>query len=165
MSDERPVEPEARIASGAEAYRACLVEMVGQARRQLTIFSQTLDRRIYGDERFITPLQAFLLSHDHARLRVLIRSTDSARSGNRLVELGRRLSSRIKLRELPIEHRLIEREYAIADERSFLLRESLQELDARYYPNAPLLARTQLREFETLRQESTPAAEFRDLKI
>ena len=159
-------EPVIAVASGSEQFLARLVEMAREARMQISVLSQTLDRRIYGNEDFLAPLQTFLLRHERVRLRIIVRTPGTTmRSGHRLVELGRRLSSRVQFREMLPEQPLIEREYIVADERSLLIRESPQELDARYYTNAPMLAREQLREFENLWQESTPSVEFRDLRI
>lgn len=159
-------EPVIAVASGSAEFLARLVEMARNARMQISVMSQTLDRRIYGNEEFLAPLQTFLLAHERARLRIIVRTPSAAmRSGHRLVELGRKLSSRVEFRELLPEHRLIEREYVVADERSLLVRESPEELDARYYSNAPMLAREQLREFEILWQESPPSAEFRSFRL
>lgn len=159
-------EPVIAVASGSEQFLARLAEMAQGARMQISMLSQTLDRRIYGNEDFLAPLQTFLLQHDRARLRIIVRTPGTTmRSGHRLVELGRKLSSRVEFREMPPEHRLIEREYIVADERSLLIRESPQELDARYYSDAPMLAREQLREFENLWQEAQPSTEFRDLRL
>lgn len=166
MDTPANTEPVATLASGSAGFLSRLVEMTQAARMQISVLSQTLDRGIYGNEDFLAHLQSFLLQHDRARLRVLIRTPETTmRSGHRLVELGRRISSRVEFRELLPERRAIEREYIIVDERSLLLRESPQELDARYYASAPLLAREQLREFENLWQESPPSAELRSLRI
>lgn len=166
MGTSADKDPVVALASGSAGFLLRLVEMTRTARMQISVLSQTLDRRIYGNEDFLTPLQSFLLQHERARLRVLVRIPEAAmRSGHRLVELGRKISSRVEFRELLPEHRLIEREYVIVDERGLLLRESPQELDARYYASAPLLAREQLREFENLWQESPPSAELRSLRI
>ena len=159
-------EPVVALASGSAEFLARLIEMTKTARMQISVLSQTLERRIYGNEGFLDPLQSFLLQHERARLRVLVRAPEATmRSGHRLIELGRRISSRVEFREILPEHRLIEREYIVVDERSLLLRESPQELDARYYASAPLMAREQLREFENLWQESPPSAELRALRI
>jgi hypothetical protein len=164
--DESDKTPEIALVRGHLEFVSRLAEMARTARMQINLLSQTLDRRIYGSEDFLIPLQAFLLQHERARLRVIVHTPAAAmRSGHRLVELGRKLSSRVEFRELLPEHRTIEREYVIADERSLLSRESPLELDARYYANAPMLAREQLREFENLWQESPPSSELRSLRI
>lgn len=166
MSGAPANEPVVESVSGQAEFLARAAQLAGQARLELSLFSQTLDRRTYGVDEFIAPLTTFLLSHQRARLRIIVRSPGQAvLKGHRLVELGRQLSSRIEFRELLPERQLIEREFLIGDQRSLLLRESPQELQARYYPDAPLQARELWREFEVLWQESPPSMEFRDLKI
>lgn len=159
-------EPVVELASGQAEFLLRATQIVASAKIEITLFSQGLDRRTYSNEDFIAPLQSFLLSHQRARLRVLVHTPALAmRTGHRLIELGRRLSSRIEFRELLPERKLIRKEFLIADEASLLIRESDDQLEARYYPHAPLLARDQKREFDTWWQESPPAAEFRDLKL
>ncbi|TXI83964.1 MAG: hypothetical protein E6Q40_10160 [Cupriavidus sp.] len=159
-------EPLVELADGHAGFLLRARQIVASARLDITLFSQGLDRRIYSSEEFIAPLQSFLLSHQRARLRVLVHTPALAmRTGHRLIELGRRLSSRIEFRELLPERKLMRKEFLIADETSLLIRESDDQLEARYYPHAPLLARDQRREFDTWWQESPPAAEFRDLKL
>lgn len=159
-------EPVIELANGQTEFLLRASQLVTSAKLELTLFSQGLDRRTYSSEDFVAPLQTFLLSHQRARLRVLVHTPALAmRTGHRLIELGRRLSSRIEFRELLPERRLIRKEFLIADESSLLIRESDDQLEARYYPHAPLLARDQRREFDTWWQESPPAAEFRDLKL
>lgn len=159
-------EPVIELASGQAEFLLRASQLVTTAKLDITLFSQGLDRRTYSSEDFIAPLQTFLLSHQRARLRVLVHTPALAmRTGHRLIELGRRLSSRVEFRELLPERKLIRKEFLIADEASMLLRESDDQLEARYYPHAPLLARDQRREFDTWWQESPPAMEFRDLKL
>ena len=166
MASDTTQPPVCEPVSGQAEFLQRAAAVAASARMELSLFSQNLDRRTYGSDDFIAPLTRFLLSHQRARLRVLVRVPAQAMlKGHRLVELGRQLSSRIEFRELTPERQLIEREYLVADESALLIRETPQELLGRYYPHAPLLAREQLRDFEMLWQESPPAAEFRDLKI
>jgi hypothetical protein len=159
-------EPVIELVNGQAEFLLRASQMAASAKMELSLFSQGLDRRTYSSEDFIEPLQTFLLSHQRARLRVLVHTPSLAmRTGHRLIELGRRLSSRIEFRELSQERRLTRQEFLIADESSLLIRDSEDQLEARYYAHAPLLARDQKREFDVWWQESPPAAEFRDLKL
>ena len=164
--DNAAAEPASEPANGQAEFLQCAAQLAASATQTIAVFSQNLDRRTYGSDDFLAPLTRFLLSHQRARLRVLVRTpAQTMLKGHRLIELGRQISSRIEFRELLPERQMIEREFLIADESALLVRESPQELTARYFAHAPLLARAQLREFEMWWQESPPAAEFRDLKI
>ncbi|MGH8460529.1 MAG: hypothetical protein ACRESS_02870 [Stenotrophobium sp.] len=170
MSD--PITPapdqyDSEPAEGSAGFKSCAIRAVKSARMQIALLSQTLDRGVYGTADFIEPLTTFLLAHERAQLRVLLRRPDVVmKSGHRLVELGRRrLSSRVSFRELSPERQQSEQELLVADESAVLLRESPLEVTARYWPHAPLEARTRLREFETLWQDATPATELHSLGI
>lgn len=154
------------VVSGQAEFLRRASALVASAKIDITLFSQGLDRRTYSSEDFVGPLQTFLLSHQRARLRVLVHTPALAmRTGHRLIELGRRLSSRIEFRELRPERKNIRKEFLIADESALLIRDAEDQLEARYSAHAPLLARDQKREFDTWWHESPPAAEFRDLKL
>lgn len=156
----------ASAVSGLVAFIDHAVLVAKAARMDIAIFSDTLDRRIYGDDRFVATVRAFVLQNRRARLRVLVRQPVQAmRGAHRLVELGRMLSSRIEFRQPPEDRRLPSDEYLLADERALLIRDSPGELEARYYASAPLEARQQLRSFSHLWEESVPAREFTDLKL
>ncbi|HWU69591.1 MAG TPA: hypothetical protein VN046_11970 [Stenotrophobium sp.] len=156
---------DSEAAEGREGFRDAAVRAVTQARMQIALFSQSLDRDLYGTDDFIVPLTTFLLAHERAQLRVLLRRPDGAAlSGHRLVELGRRLSSRVSFRTLSQE-RQPEYELLVVDESAVLLRATPQEVTARYWPQAPLLARERQREFEALWQDAEPSAELRSMSL
>lgn len=162
--DEDPNSPQAL--AGAQAYRETLTQVVGFARLQLSLLSFDLDARVYGDEAFVEVVRSFVISHERARLRVLVNDCGrTMRRAHRLVELGRLLSSRIEFRELAEENRGIVEEYLLADERALLHRERRDALDARLQPQAPLAARLKLREFDALWEQSAVAREFSVLGI
>jgi len=156
----------AAVVSGVAAFTEHAVRVAKAARMDLAIYSDTLDRRIYGDEAFVAAVRSFVLQHRRARLRVIVRQPVLAmRGAHRLVELGRMLSSRIEFREPPAERKLPQDEYLLADEKALLLRSAPEEIDAKYLPHAPLDARQQLRTFNALWEESVPAQELRSLGI
>lgn len=165
-SDASPAAPSSTIVSGHVAYADRAIELLVHARREVVLLSQDLDRRIYGDEDFVETLRAFLLQHRRARLRAIVHTPRTAMlHAHRLVELGRALSSRIEFRELLPERKSLREEYLIVDDRAMLHRSAPEELEARCHTEAPALVREQLRQFETLWQESPPAREFANLRL
>lgn len=154
------------VVSGLAAFTDHAVLVAQAARMDIVVYSDTLDRRVYGDERFVAAVRAFVLQHRRARLRVLVRRPALAmRGAHRLVELGRMLSSRIEFREPPPERTVPQDEYLLADERALLLRSAPEALEAKYLPAAPLDARQLLRAFNALWDESLPAQELRNLRL
>lgn len=156
----------AAVVSGVAAFTEHAVLVAKAARMDIVIYSDTLDRRIYGDEAFVATIRSFVLQHRRARLRVLVRNPGTTmRGAHRLVELGRALSSRIEFREPLPERKLPLEEYVLADEKALLLRSFSDDIDAKYLPHAPLDARQQLRTFNGIWEESVPAQELRDLRL
>lgn len=152
--------------TGSGAYDEALQSLVGAARLQLSLISVDLDRRVFGTDMFVESVKQFLLAQRRARVRLLIHHPRSVMgSGHRLVELGRALSSRMEVRQMPDERMRSREEFLIVDERHVLTRSSPQELDARCYRDAPLEARAQLRIFEQIWNEALPARELSELKL
>ena len=142
------------------------LQMLRCARSEVLIFSYDLDRRIYSSEPLVKLLRGFLLEHRRGRLRGLVQSPRSVTQGaHRLVELARSLSSRMEFRECTDSWRESGEEYLIVDQRQLLIKSDRHEVEARYYADAPLLAREQLRQFENAWQVSTLSREFSDLRL
>lgn len=152
--------------SGSEAFAEAALEVVAQARYQLVLLSFDLDRRLFGGETFTEQLRNFILQHRRARLRVLVHDPAAAvRNSIRLVEFGRLLSSRIEFRVVPEDRRRLREEYLVADERALLYRSGPDQLEAKYYADAPMVARSHLREFEAWWHEATVAREMSTLGL
>ncbi|MGQ0696739.1 MAG: DUF7931 domain-containing protein [Panacagrimonas sp.] len=152
--------------SGATEFADTVLQIVSTARFHLALMSVDLDRNLFGTSAFAEGLRNFILQHRRARLRVLVHEPAKAvRNSVRLVELGRLLSSRIEFRTVPVEDRKMREEFMIADERALLYRSTPEQLDAKYYADAPMVARSHLRAFETLWSEASVAREMSALKI
>lgn len=154
------------LLTGVADYAARATQMVVQARNEIVVLSQELDRRIYGTEIFAETLRRFVLQHRNTRVRVLVNAPQMAVANSpRLVEFGRSLSSFVEFREVsPVRQAVTRDEYLIADGRVMLYRETPQDLEARYDP-VPGEARLRLKEFEALWNEATTAQELRKLGI
>lgn len=171
MKSDRPRDPAAAplefaTVTGSAAFAEAALEVVSAARHELALLSVDLQKNLFGTDAFTARLRNFILAHRRARLRVLIHDPVSAvRNSIRLVEFGRLLSSRIEFRAVPEERRKLREEFLIADERALLYRSSPDQLEAKHYPDAPLVARSHLREFDALWQESTVAREMSSLGL
>jgi len=160
-------EPEIELLNGHGPFAERAIQMVSGARTELALLSQDLERRVYGTEAFGDALRRFILQHSRTRVRVLVNNTQAAIANSpRLVELGRSLSSFIEFREVPPpRQQTLREEYLVADGRLLLYRETPQDLEARYYGSSPPVARLQLKDFDALWNESTPAQELRKLSL
>ncbi len=84
---------------GEAQVAAALVEGINQARRHLVIYSELLDPTYFEDERVVTAVSEFARRSRTAEIRILIRSSSIIQSrGHRLVELIKRLMSKIQIR-------------------------------------------------------------------
>jgi len=154
------------VLTGLAAYTQTTLKLITSAHLQLRVFSQELDRRVWNDPGIVELLRSFALRSPRAELRVLVnRPQAAAQRGHRLVELARRLPSRIRLRELLEERRAMAEEYAIADEYALLHKRRHDDLDAVWHTHAPLEAREQRRRFDLLWEESPPARELGELRL
>lgn len=168
----RPREPgapapiEFRTVNGSAEFADAALQVVGAARHHLALLSVELERNLFGTQAFIERLRTFILAHRRAQLRVLVHDPAAAvRNSIRLVEFGRLLSSRIEFRAMPEDKRRLREEFLIADERALLYRSSPDQISAKHYADAPLVARSHLREFDALWNESTVAREMSSLGI
>lgn len=152
--------------SGAQAYADGLLQIVESGRYALSLMSVSLEQQLYGTEAFGNAMRNFILQHRRARLRVLLHEPQSAvKDCGRLVELGRSLSSRVEFREVPPEHQKLPQEYFVADETAVLFRSSPDQLESKYYADAPMVARSHLRDFEAIWQRASVARELTALGI
>lgn len=83
----------------AEDFRRTSRHMTEQATRQLDIFTYDLDSRVYDKKPFLKAVKALALSTGNARIRILLQSNERVqKEGHRLVDLARKLPSRIEIR-------------------------------------------------------------------
>jgi hypothetical protein len=165
MSAPGPEQPE--ILEGRAAFAARALQLVRGARQELLLRSDALERGAYGSEEFADAVKTFLLGNERARLCVLVRQPqEAARNAPRLVELGRRLSSRVEFREpTPEQGELDPGEWLLADRRMLLERQSPEALQAQFWAEEPRRGKTRGEDYDQLWNEAQPAQEMRSLGI
>ena len=112
------------ILSTLDEYRAAVAEIAKRAHRSMSIYTPNLEPLIYDQDMFLEPLKRLVLARGHARLRVLI--SDPARvtrDGNRFMQMARRLTSFIELRNVPPEFRNNPAAFIIADSSAIAYRQ------------------------------------------
>ena len=119
----QPADPEAseliQFDSEHDA-REALLHILGTARRTVEIFSPLLDHALFGDPRCIDLMSAFARRAPHAHARILIIDSKLVVArGHPLLELARRLSSKIQLLKVPDNWPMdARRSFAVADGRA-----------------------------------------------
>ncbi len=109
------------ILSGLDAFTKHSIQLVEQANRHVYILSQHLDFPLYDNPDFESALSTLARNDRNAEVRILVKNIRPLLERNHsLLELARRLPSKIKVRRLLIEPENDERAYLIGD-RSLLL--------------------------------------------
>lgn len=151
---------------GERACRDGVVDVAGHATREICIYSQLLDHALFDDEAVVDALSAFVRSGPPARLRVLIQSSSVIVSrGHRLVELARRLPSKVEVRLVPGELADDQRCYVTADERALLLLPDASVYQGFSNGYDPVEATRLVEGFNYLWERSHPDPELRTLSL
>ncbi|GMQ88527.1 MAG: hypothetical protein BMS9Abin08_1783 [Gammaproteobacteria bacterium] len=140
--------------------------MLEQTQATLEIFSRDLDPELYDRQVFLDAVQQLCLRNRKARIRVLVQDPLSPiKRGHRLIELGRRLSSSIEIRQPNQDYHRYNEAFMIADECGLVHRPlaDLFEGTANFYN--PVEARRRLDYFTEVWDRSEPQTEFRRLHI
>ncbi len=130
-------------------FRAALVELLGNAQRELYLFSEHLARPLYHDSEVVEALSQFARSSRFARIRILIRDSDPiVRRFHRTHALAQRLSTRIEIRKIEATVDTPDWEFAVADGRRVLQCDDRDLWLGSYHPDNPVRARKLLDAFE-----------------
>lgn len=149
-----------------EENRIAALSLTRQARRTLDIFTHDLDPPIYNDPAFIEALTALALRSRYSRIRILVHDSGRAvKEGHRLLELSRRLSSFIELRQPNQDYKDHNEAFCIADERGVLHRMLSGRYEGSVDFNAPLEAQKLSAFFNTVWDKAETDPNLRRLHV
>ena len=135
-------------------------------RRRLAIASQLLDHALFDQAPLVEAVSRFARSSPSAEVRVLISDPNLIVSrGHRLVELSRRLDSRIEIRRVSEGVSMDEESFVTWDERGLFLMPDFRDYTALVNLYDPVHARKLLERFDYLWARSAPDPELRTLKL
>jgi hypothetical protein len=104
------------------AVAECLAD---QANRSLLLHTENLEPAIYDRIPFLVAVSKLARSHTRARIWILLQdSREAVRSGHRLIELSRRLSTAIQIRRPSQEYRNFHESLLLADTSGYLYRKN-----------------------------------------
>ncbi len=154
-----------KIDSSQDCSEAVLA-LTRQANRSLTIFTHTLDRRIYNSQSIYSVALKLASRSRHSQIRIIIKdSTDAVKRGSRLVELSHRLSSRVHFRTPPTEYRDFSEEFVIVDEIGLLHRRLASRYDAELSFYDPKKSRQLQKFFDECWEKSAQDPNLRQLHL
>lgn len=155
-----------QIVSSQQELQAAVINVIGHANRGLAILTPDLEPEIYDNEAFLDALKRFLLARSFARVRVLVSDPNrTIKLGNRLVDMGRRLTSYIEFRNLNPEYREEGAAYFIADNHSIVYRPRHDSWDGICDIKGASTAQRYLDAFDELWNASEPYPELRRLEM
>lgn len=143
-----------------------IAHLAGQARRELCLLSRDLDRALYDQAPFLDALRELALRGAQSRIRILLQDPAGvARQGHRILELARRLTSRIELRR-PAEEWLNHPEnFLLADSGGYVHWELWNRYEASADYQAPLQVRRLRAQFDAIWDTGEPDPELRRLHL
>jgi phosphatidylserine/phosphatidylglycerophosphate/cardiolipin synthase-like enzyme len=156
---------EIELQSRAETSHATEL-MVQQCEENLEIFTRDLDAPLYDQEAFLQALGALCLRNRKARVRILVQDpVPPVKRGHRLIELARRLSSSIELRQPHPDYRQHNEAFLIADRCGFIQRSLADRYEGTANFYNPVVAGRKLDFFIEVWERSEAHPEFRRLHI
>ena len=154
------------VMSTKAEVRAAVVAITGLANRGLAIFTPDLEPDIYNHDDFLEALKRFVLSRSFARVRVLISDpTRAMKSGNRFVDMGRRLNSYIEFRNLRREFSEHTEAFCIADDSAIVYRARADSWQGMSDTYEPAVGRKYLDVFDELWHACEHTTELRQLRV
>jgi predicted GNAT family N-acyltransferase len=145
-----------------DALAACVAEPT----RALLIYSQYLDHALFDRPEIVDAVSRFVRSAPPATLRILIHSSQPMVSrGHKLLELARRIDSKIEIRKVPDGLATDVHTYLVWDQRGYWLMPDYREYDGLTNLYDPVQASKLTERFDYLWNLSSPDPELRILRI
>lgn len=154
------------ILTTLDEYRAAVTELATRAQRSLSIYTPDLEPQLYDQDCFLEPLKRLVLARSHARLRVLISDPSRvSREGNRFMQMARRLTSYIDLRNVAPEYRSNPCSFIVADDKAIAYRQQASRWDGIVEYNDQAVVRRYLSYFDEVWAGSIIQPELRATAI
>lgn len=152
--------------STREDNRRVAAALALQATRTLELFSHDLEPELYDQPDFLEAVRLLALRSPRVRIRILLQDAGRAvRDGHRLVELMRRLSSFIEIRQPHHDYQDHPEAFLIVDGTGLLHRRMADRYEGLAGFRMPLRARELGNLFDEIWQRSEPHPDLRRLHI
>ncbi|WP_303908697.1 DUF7931 domain-containing protein [Thiohalomonas denitrificans] len=150
----------------ADENRQIARSMAEQAGRTIHIFTTDLDPAVFNQVDFIEAIARMARSHSRARVSVLVQdSAKAVNRGHRLVELARRLSSRVEIRKPVAEYSDLKETFMVADGRGYFHRIQPDRYEGQARFHDPLQCREYVQRFDEIWQRSHGDRELRRVHL
>ena len=142
------------------------VAFTGQVQHRLLLHTRDLEPVIFDRQPFLDAIRAMIQGYRHSCLHILLQDGRSAvQNGNRLIELSRRLSSRIQIRRPPAEYLKDCATFLLADNSGYLHRPLYSRYEGTASFNNPATVLRLQQYFMQVWERSQADAEMRRLHL
>lgn len=149
-----------------DAILAATQRLLGDARRRADIFSRDLDRPIYGNPQVVEALKQLVLRSHRAEVRILCHDAlPAVRDGHRLIQLARRVTSNMGIRNPAPDHRETPAVFMIVDDRHMIYREHGERYAGVLYERGGTETAKASRFFADAWEQARPDPEIRQFRL
>lgn len=153
-------------ADNSTTNSSATLSLISQARRTIDLFTHNFDPRILDTPEIASAISDFVKVSPNSRLRVLLCDPSLAvKQGHRIIELSRKFSSFISIRQTHEEYLSTPFSFLIADKTALLFRPHANEYNAIVNYDTRHDCRHHLEFFNEVWQRSEPVSEIRQLFI
>lgn len=165
-SEAAPAQPSRHVLRQREEVSASLANLLGHARHQISVFGPQLDPALFNVGAITHLLASFAAHHRHNRARFLIEDTDQVRHDNaRLIELCRRMSEFVDIRQVGEEHVGLREFFVVVDRSGYLHQGDITRPEFVIDPHGPAQAAQLLMHFDAMWARSEPILEIRTIGL
>ncbi len=154
------------ILTNVESCRLAVLRLSIQAYRTLDIFSYDLDAALYDHGPFVEAVKSLAIRSPQTRIRILLQSNARVqREGHRLIQLWRRLSSKMELRRPQLDYIDHPENFLLADATGYMHLKTFTRHEGVADFNAKLEADKLGDFFSEVWEHSEQDSELRDLHL
>ena len=152
--------------SSIEECKEASLNLISQARRSIYIFSYDLDAQIYNQTSFIDAIKSLAIRSEHSRIKVILQNNEKVqREGHRLIQLWRRLTSKIEIRRPSTDYIDHTENFLLVDKIGYLHRRLYTKYEATVDFNSRVETNKFCMFFNEAWEQSEPDSELRTLHI
>lgn len=161
-SDSEPSVPGREIVADPEQVRERMALLAEGARHDIQLFAPQLDARLFNGGQLTAALAHFVARHHHGRVRFLIEDGEQAlRDNQRVIELCRRLSDFVDLRQVGEVHRGLREVFVVADRAGYVHQQDITKPTFVVDPAGRRTAVELAGRFEAMWEQSEPLTGLR----
>lgn len=166
VRDENSIHTTRRVLAISTDVRNAITDVARSAKRSLAIFTQDLEPEVYDRIDFLDCVKNLILMHKFARVRILLKDPlRSVKEGHRMVELARRFSTFVELRQIHEDFGKHTEAFLLADQTGLVYRLNASRWEGIADTNSPRVAQRYAELFDDVWNKSQVVQELRALHI